>query len=135
MTQPPLSNSSSRPPLIIQILSLLIPAVFGLTLMSLRMPPWAEEMSKLWGSGFIVLSIVTFGITRYFPPGTLSAYVQSQQAQAAAMASIAQTLMAVGRTLQEANMRLLRIELFLKLRVKPASSGNPEDDDLFTVGD
>lgn len=63
----------------------------GTGLIDINLPPWVIDMLKQWGpAGVLIL-----GFVYYVPRDSLPALVRSQQAQAVAMTSIAESLRAL----------------------------------------
>jgi len=65
-------------------------AIAGLAtgLVTLDLPPWAVEMTKLWGPGFLMIVGVFGGIVYFVPRDTLPRFVVSQENVAVSMAGI-----------------------------------------------
>ncbi len=63
-------------------------AAAGAGLVSLDLPPWAVEMTKLWGPGFLMVLCVFGGVAYYVPRDTVPRFVQSQQDAAIALSGI-----------------------------------------------
>ena len=59
------------------------PFAIGIGLISVRLPPWAEEMAKIWGPGFIVMGITTVVFFRFVPQGILVDLLKAREQQTA----------------------------------------------------
>lgn len=57
-------------------------------LVSLDLPPWLVEMTRLWGPGFLMVAGIYGGVLYYVPRDTLPRFVRSQENVAVSMAGI-----------------------------------------------
>ncbi len=53
------------------------------------LPPWAIDMTKLWGPGFLMVLAVFAGIAYYVPRDLIKQFFQSHKDQAVALTSLA----------------------------------------------
>ena len=79
----------------------ILPFVLGAGLIAVRLPPWFDEMAKLWGPGFIILGIFVLGFIRYVPPGALRDLIKAQQQQAEAMRTMVRSIENIEQQLTE----------------------------------
>ncbi len=91
----------SRPHIIVQIVTALLPFALGIGLITIRLPPWAEDMAKLWGPAFVVIGMIVAGFIRYVPTGILHEYTSAQRIQAVALGNIAQSLELISREIAD----------------------------------
>ncbi len=78
----------------------LLPFALGAGLIAVRLPPWFDEMAKLWGPGFIILGIIVLGFIRYVPPGAVRDMIKSQQQQVEAMRALVRSIENIEKQLE-----------------------------------
>ena len=92
------SSSVSRPPKVgfmdglVRIIIAALPFAAGIGLITSKLPPWADEMAKLWGPGFVILGVVILGIMRYVPVNAIPEFIRLQERQAQSLDRISLVL-------------------------------------------
>lgn len=56
------------------------------------LPPWAIDMTKLWGPGFLMVMGVFGGVAYYVPRDMVPRFLKSQEEQAVALGSLAESV-------------------------------------------
>lgn len=103
------ANPSATSPLWVKLLGVAVLLPFGIGLISLQLPPWAEEMARDWGPAFVLMLIFGAGFYRYVPHTAMGDFLSAQKEQAVAMTAIAISLRDIsgqGGKLDEINSRL-----------------------------
>jgi len=80
-----------------EVLSVVMPYLMAFRFFTLELPPWAEDMRKTWGVGFIILGTVIFLILRYVPRHGLGNFIHAQEQQVYAMTTIAYAVQEINK--------------------------------------
>jgi len=80
-----------------EILAVVMPYLTAFRVLTMELPPWAEDMKKTWGVGFIILGTIIFLILRYVPRHGLGNFIHAQEQQAYAMTTIAYEMQEINK--------------------------------------